>query len=135
MIEEEGVDVLELGEPRVNGGGRGESLAGLAGEGAQGAPASEPMLDDASDVVWRDRVVVAAIAGATDALDDAALQKATGVGAHAGLAHAEERGEVIEGAWLLGGDQESEEAAGNAWQSVGLGGEPHLLHEPLDVWM
>lgn len=102
-------------------------------EAMQRGPPVEAEADDLGEKVGSERVVVAAVARFADALGDAALEEAAGLGADAGLADVELVGELVEGAGLVGEEEGTEETAGDAGESVVFGGESHALDEVVSV--
>lgn len=98
------------------------------------AEGPEPELEPRERRLRVDGVVVAPVARAADAGDEAELLEPTRVGADAGLADAEPGREVVEGTGLGLDDEVAEDASGDPREAFIFPEEPHRLDE-VDAWI
>jgi hypothetical protein len=128
--EDEPVEFVEVRETfsygaRLIGGG----VLHLGHEPMKCRPPAETEANNLREEIGGEDVVIASIAGFSDAFGDAAIEKATRLGAYAGFADAELLGEGVEGERIALEEERGEDSSSDAGQAVTFGGEPHALDE------
>ena len=98
-------------------------------EAMERGPPAEAKTDDSREEIVGEDVVIAPIAGFSDAIGDAALEKAPRLGADARFADAELLGEGVEGKRFAFEEEGAEDAAGDTGEPVAFGGQSHAFDE------
>jgi hypothetical protein len=122
--------IVDIREPIAYGSRQiGGGALHFPGETMESRPSAEPKPDYLGEKIGAEGVVVAAISGLAHPLGNAAVEEATRLGADTCLADVQLLGQLVERAGLTLEEERAEEAAGDAGEAVGLGGEAHALDE------
>jgi len=128
--EDEIVHIVEVRQALTHRAGlvAGRSLH-FSDEAVKRRPSTQAEMDDAREEIFGQNVVIAAIAGFSDALGDATLEETPCLGADTRFADAELLRKGVEGKRFAFEEEGAKETTGDTGEAVAFGSESHTFDE------
>jgi|ERR1051326_1909318 hypothetical protein len=124
------MDFIEICQAIADGTGLVDGgMLDFSDETVKRGPSGEAETDDSREEIVGEDVVIPPIARFSDAIGDAAVEKAPRLGADAGFADVELLGQGVEGQRLALEEEGAEDTTGDAGQAIAFGGESHAFDE------